>query len=141
MVEGMKCFKCGCEGVSKNGQIWKKQRYKCKQCYYQFTRETPRGYETPTKVLALVLYLSGLSMNMTGKIVGVTAQSVMRWIKEFGKKTLAELEFPTQIKEVELDEMHHFLLKKSIPSGSGKYWIITLVDCADGNAVIVVPKP
>jgi transposase-like protein len=141
MAEAMKCLKCSCEGAVRNGVIWGKQRYKCKQCYYQFTRSTRRGQSEQSKTLALILYLSGLSMNMTGKIVGVTAQSVMRWIKEFGEKALKELPIPSGIKAVEMDEMHHFLLKKQKKSGSGKCWIIELSDSVVGDVVIVVRKP
>ncbi len=136
-----KCLKCACEAVIKSGKIWGKQRFKCKSCGYQFTRETKRGCGDKTKTLALILYLSGLSMNMTGKIVGVTAQSVMRWIKSFGKRAIEELEIPANVREVEIDEMHHYLQKKQQKSGSGKCWIIELEGCAAGSVVIAVPKP
>ena len=42
---------------------------------------TPRGKPEKDKILALILFLSGLSMSATAKIVGVTTQSVMRWIR------------------------------------------------------------
>ena len=135
------CLRCGCEGRVKNGQIWGKQRYKCKACGYQFTRTTARGHSNSTKTLALILYLSGLSMNMTGKIIGVTAQSIMRWLKVFGQKALEELTLASEVNEVEIDEMHHFLLKKTSGYGSGKCWIIRLAHCVDGAAVVVIPSP
>ena len=80
------CLKCSGQGIVKSGHIWDKPRYRCKHCGCQFTREEPKGHSERTKTLAIVLYLSGLSMNMIGKIIGVTAQSVMRWIKIYGKK-------------------------------------------------------
>ena len=79
----MHCWKCGSEAFVKNGFMAGSQRYKCKKCGFQFTRDTPHGKPMKDKILALVLYLSGLSMNVIGKILGVTAQSVMRWIKMF----------------------------------------------------------
>jgi transposase len=117
------------------------QRYKCKQCSYQFTQEAPRGKPFKDKILALTLYLSGLSMNMTGKIVGVSAQTIMRWIKVFYVK-YAETPLPEgTVQEVEIDEMHHYLGKKNSFSGSGKLLIITPSGLLDGNVAIVVRKP
>ena len=37
-------------------------------------KTTPRGKPEKGKILALILYLSGISMSDIGKIVGVTAQ-------------------------------------------------------------------
>ncbi len=92
------------------------------------------------KILALVLYLSGLSMTMIGKIIGVSTQSVMRWIKMFYDK-FAENESQANIEEIEVDEMVSYINKKKITSGSGKLLIITLENLSAGNVVIVVPKP
>jgi hypothetical protein len=117
------------------------QRYKCKACSYQFTQEVPRGKPIRDKILALTLYLSGLSMNMTGQIVGVSAQSVMRWIRLFYNKYA---EIPSScgtVQEVEVDEMHHFLCKKNTQFGSGKFLIIQPGGLLDGNVAIVVRKP
>ena len=137
----MKCLKCSSEAIIKNGFMKGLQRYKCKNCSYQFTQETPRGKPLKDKVLALTLYLSGLSMNMTGQIVGVSAQSVMRWIKMFYDK-YAEMPLPEgSIQEVEIDEMHHYLSKKNTFSGSGKLLIIRPGGSLAGDVAIVVRKP
>ena len=136
----MLCLKCGSEAIVKNGHMKGLQRYKCKHCAYQFTQETPRGKPLKDKILALTLYLSGLSMNMAGQIVGVSAQSVMRWIKIFYAK-YAELPQPAgDVQEVEIDEMHHYLGKKNMFSGSGKLLFITPSGLLDGNVVIVVRR-
>ena len=63
----LKCLKCGSEGAYKYGHMKGYQRYRCKNCGYQFTKTTPRGRPEKDKILALILYLSGLSMNATGK--------------------------------------------------------------------------
>lgn len=58
----MHCPKCA-SGVSvKCGFIKGVQRYKCKDCGCQYTRSPPHGKPMQTKILALVLYLSGLSI-------------------------------------------------------------------------------
>lgn len=137
----MHCRKCGSEAFVKNGFMAGAQRYKCKLCGFQFTRETPHGKPMKDKILALILYLSGLSMNMIGKIVGVSTQSVMRWINIFYEKFADNDESQSNIEEIEVDEMVSYITKKKITSGSGKLLIITHENLSVGNVVIVVPKP
>ncbi len=137
----MKCRKCGSEAFVKNGFMAGAQRYKCKYCGFQFTRETPHGKPMKDKILALVLYLSGLSMNMIGKIIGVSSQSVMRWIRMFHGKYITDNSSLSTIEEIEVDEMFSYINKKKIQSGSGKLLIITLENSLGGDVVIVVPKP
>lgn len=57
------------------------------------------------KVFTLILCLSGLSMKMIGKITGVRGQNVMRWIRMFHKKFIAEDTSVFRVEEIELDEM------------------------------------
>ena len=119
----MRCLKCSSEAIVKNGHMKGLQRYKCKQCAYQFTQETPRGKPMKDKILAIILYLSGLSMNMIAQIVGVSTQSVMRWIKLFYAK-YAEIPTPDgNIQEIEIDEMHHYIGKKK-----HLLWIWKIID-------------
>ena len=40
-----------------------KQRYRCKACGLNFTDTPPRGMPLAMKVTAVLLYVSGLSMN------------------------------------------------------------------------------
>ena len=108
----MHCRKCGSEAFTKNGVIAGTQRYKCKRCGFQFTRETPHEKPMKDKVLALVLYLSGLSMNMIGKIVGVRTKNVMRWINMFYEKFSANNEPQSNVEEIEVDEMVSYITKK-----------------------------
>ena len=137
----MYCRKCGSEAFVKNGFMAGAQRYKCKKCGFQFTRETPHGRPMKDKILALVLYLSGLSMNAIGNIIGVSTQSIMRWIRMFYDKFIPQNEIETKFDEIEIDEMYSYINKKKIQSGSGRLLIITLEGFSAGDVVIVVPKP
>ena len=137
----MKCWKCGSEAIVKNGFMAGSQRYKCKNCSFQFTKETPHGKPMKDKVLALILYLSGLSMNMTAKIIGVSVQTIMRWIRLFYHKFAETMQYDSTIEEIEVDEMVSYIGKKKTKFGSGKLLIITLESSSGGNVVIVVPKP
>ena len=137
----MHCRKCGLEAFVKNGFMGGAQRYKRKRCGFQFTRKTPHGKPMKNKILALVLYLSGLSMSAIGKIINVSSQSVMRWIRMFYDKFISENDITSEIEEIEIDEMHSYINEKNIQSGSGKLLIIPLKDCSVGTVVIAVPKP
>ena len=122
----MNCLKCGVENeFVKNGFVSAKQRYKCKACGYQITRFTPRGKSQKEKHLALVLYLSGLSMNMIGKIIGVSCQTIMVWMKKFGESVIPHFHQQSRdiiefAKELQVDEMFHFVKKKLQFCGFGK---------------------
>lgn len=134
------CLKCGSKEAIKSGHARGQQRYKCKACGYQYTRTTERGRPFKDKVLAVVLFLSGLSMNATATIVGVSAKTVYMWIKEFYHK-YAEMPEPTDgVKEMELDEMHHYLSKKNRNCGYGKLYVMNLADFSDGSVDIVIQK-
>lgn len=63
--------------VVKNGKVNEKQRFKCKKCSFQFTRLTPRGRPAKDKVLAVTLYISGLSMNAIAKLLEVSTPTVL----------------------------------------------------------------
>ena len=94
------------------------QRYRCKACGLNFTDTPPRGMPLRVKVTAVLLYLSGLSMNRTAKLLGVSTPSVMAWIERFAKAYAQRPEPEGRAVVVELDEMWHFLKK----NGS-KLWV------------------
>src|SRR5438105_10192296 len=82
---GLRCKGCGDEEHVKNGFMRGKQRYRCKACGLSFTDTPPRGMPLRVKVEALLLYLSGLSMSRTAKLLGVSTPSVMAWIEQFAE--------------------------------------------------------
>nr|ADI87783.1 transposase [uncultured Nitrospirae bacterium MY4-5C] len=119
----------------------RQQRYKCKECGCNFTKSKKKGYSMRTKIIALVLYLSGVSMTMTGKIIGVSCQTIMRWIRELADRC-GELPKPSgKTVELELDEICHFLLKKSKKSGYGRLYVAEVENLLDGILGIVVKVP
>ena len=134
------CKKCGSTAAHKSGHVNGVQRYKCKNCGHQYTKTTPQGKPKKDKILALILYLSGLSMNATAKIVGVTAQSVMRWIRQAAKEYTLDSPDISQVQEVEMDEMYHYLEKKVKKYGCGKLLIIETKTSSGGVLDIVIPK-
>ena len=54
-------------------------------CGLNFTDTPPRGVPPQVKATAILLYVSGLSMNRTGKLLGVSAPTIQAWIEQFAK--------------------------------------------------------
>ena len=121
---GLRCKRCGSEEHVKNGFMKGLQRYRCKACGLNFTYTPPRGMPLRVKATAVLLYLSGLSMNRTAKLLGVSTPSVMTWIEQFAKAYAQKPEPEGRAVVVELDEMWHFLKKRPTNSGSGRLGIV-----------------
>jgi transposase-like protein len=99
------------------------QRYRCKGCGLNFTDTPPRGMPLRVKATAVLLYLSGLSMNRTAKLLGVSTPSVMAWIEQFAEAYAQKPEPEGRALVVELGEMWGTTSKKSLQAlgleGSG----------------------
>jgi len=52
------CPKCGSVKTVKNGCHLGRQRHRCKDCGFQFTRATPKGHPASEKVTAYFFVLS-----------------------------------------------------------------------------------
>ena len=113
----MKCLKCNSHELCKNGVNTGIQRYKCKNCGYNFTTGRP-SKPLHLKRLALQLYLEGLGFRSIGKVLKVSHVSVHNWIRNFGQK-IKELRKNNEISIVKIDEMHTFIGSKKTAVGSG----------------------
>jgi transposase len=138
---GLLCKRCSSGEHVRNGLMRGKQRYRCKVCGLNFTDTPPRGMPLRIKVTAVLLYLSGLSMNRTAKLLGVSTPSVMTWIEQFAKAYAHKPEPEGRAVVVELDEMWHFLKKRPTSSGSGRLGIVLQGEWLTGNAAVVTPLP
>ena len=112
MVE---CKNCKSENTTKNGKARKKQRYKCKECGYNFV--VGHAYHTlerqSLKALVALLYTLGKgSHRMLGKIFGVSNGTIRNWITE-AAESLPEIKVSEEITELEFDEMWHYIGKKT----------------------------
>ena len=104
---GLRCKRCGAEEHVKNGLMRGKQRYRCKGGGLNFTDTPPRGMPLRVKVLAVLLYVSGLSITRTAKLLGVSTPSAMTWIEQFARDHAQKPEPEGRALVVELDEMWH----------------------------------
>ncbi|MBD0403906.1 helix-turn-helix domain-containing protein [Flammeovirga sp. EKP202] len=83
-ISELSCPKCESNSFIKSGFVKGKQRYKCKNCNYNFSvakkgREVDRKYV----IKALQLYLEGVSYREIERILGVSHVSVMNWVKKY----------------------------------------------------------
>ena len=137
---GLRCKRCGSEEHVKNGQMRNKQRYLCKGCGLNFTDTPPRGKPLALKVAAVLLYVSGLSMNRTAKLLGVSTPTVQAWLEQFAAAYAQKPEPEGRAVVVELDEMWHFLKKRPTSSGCGRLGIV-LRDGSSTGSWAVVTRP
>ncbi len=134
------CKHCACDSSVKHGQARGKQRYLCRGCGRHFVEGDKRTKPSlvAKKAMAITLYsLAKASFGMLGKIFGVSRSLAYRWIREEAE-ALPDLEVPGDIKEMEFDEMWHFLQKKHKNSGSSKRWIVVQGEPWPGLQAVVM---
>ncbi len=79
-----KCPKCRHDRVVKNGHVRGNQRWKCKNCTYEFTRLTLRGVPPNIKLLAIMLYLaSKSSYRAISELLNISSVSIHKWVQDF----------------------------------------------------------
>ncbi|EKE10532.1 MAG: hypothetical protein ACD_16C00013G0003 [uncultured bacterium] len=136
------CKRCQSERIVKNGIVRGKARYKCKACGYNFIEGDKRIKENLVvkKALATILYSLGKgSFGMLGKIFGVNRSLTYRWIREEADK-LPEPLVSGEIREMEFDEMWHFIGSKKTKNGSSKPWIVAHGELWPGLSAVVILK-
>ena len=134
---GLCCKRCGSTEQVKNGLMRGKQRYLCKTCGLAFTDTPARGKPLALKAAAVLLYVSGLSMNRTAKLVGVSTPTIQAWLEQFAAAYAQKPEPQGRAVVIELDEMWHYLKKSPSRSGSGKLGIVLQASWWTGSAAVV----
>ena len=137
------CKNCRSEKTVKSGKVRGKQRYKCKECGYHFVEGDGRTNEkiAAKKAMCVLLYsLSKASFNGLARIFDSWPSLVYRWIVEAGAK-LPDEEISGDIREMEFDEMWHFVGSKKEKYGSSKRLIVADGELLPGFSVVVILKP
>ena len=136
------CYKrCGSAKQVKNGLMRGKQRYLCKDCGLNFTNTPARGKPLALKAAAVLLYVSGLSMNRTAKLLGVSTPTIQAWLEQFAAAYAQKPEPEGRAVVIELDEMWHCLKKSPSRSGFGKLGIVLQASWWTGSAAVVTRPP
>ena len=128
----MNCPRCRNERKVKNGFVKDIQRYKCKECGYNFTVEKRSNeYSPSTKKIALQLYLEGLGFRSIGRLLKVSNVSVLNWIRVFGNEVKSLKSESCNIEIVEVDEMHSYISQKKTTVGFG----LLLIDLTKNSSI------
>ncbi len=139
----IKCKKCSSESLVKNGIVRGNQRYKCKECGYNFIdrdARTRKDFEVK-RALAILLYSAGrCSFRMIAKFLKCSHGTVYYWLKNLGV-SLPEPEIPENTQDVEFDEMWHFLKKSLKNYGLSKEFVVFQVKHLGGLRGVVILKP
>lgn len=93
-----------------------KRRCRGEVCGLDFTDTPPPGKPLAMEVTAVLLYVSGLSMNRTGKLLGVSTPTIQAWIEQFAELYEQKSAPAARAVAVELDELWHDLKKGVEPA-------------------------
>ncbi|CAO4149018.1 IS1/IS1595 family N-terminal zinc-binding domain-containing protein [Methylorubrum extorquens] len=138
---GLRCKRCGSEEQVKNGLMRSQQRYRCKVCGLNFTDTPARGKPLALKATAVLLYVSGLSVNRTAKLLGVSTPTIQAWLEQFATAYAQKPEPEGRAVVTELDEMWHYLKKSPSRSGSEGLGIVLQGSWWIGSAAVVIRPP
>jgi transposase-like protein len=141
-MNAVSCKKCGSTNAVKNGKVRNQQRYKCKDCGLNYIcRDSRRKVKPEAKALAVLLYGSGkASYGMIARLLNVSRTAVLQWIRSIGKQ-MPLPEIDSELEEVQIDEMWHYINKKKKKYGFGEPWIVLETEPSDGLSAIVMLKP
>ena len=105
-----KCPNCTSSKYVKSGILNNRQRYKCKECGYNFT-----VFKDGKKISdyyvnkALQLYLEGLTYREIERILGVSHVSVLNWVKKYKVKRPEQTNYHPSYKILSAAELaNHF---------------------------------
>jgi transposase-like protein len=112
----IKCPRCRASKIVKNGKINGQQRYLCKECNYHFTvNKLGKRVDNNYIVKALQLYLEGLGISEIEKYVGVSRNTIRKWIKRFENLIVEVRKNQCKINVVNLQDLIVFLKEKNEP--------------------------
>jgi transposase len=137
------CKNCGVCRCVKNGIVRGKQRYKCKGCGYNFVLGDGRAdpHAAVKRAFAVILYSVGKgSYGFIAKLFGVTPAAVLKWIRQEAA-ALQVPEISGSVREMEFDEMWHFIGSKKTRNGSSKPWIVLQGEPSPGLSAVVMLQP
>ena len=135
----MQCPKCGSTERHKAGFIKGKQRWQCKNCPCKYTRSTPKGLGKQVWALAFELYMSGVSLQRIGKLLGVSTVAVLKQMRK-QETSQARLQ-PQKATVVELDELCTFLTQKNVKFGCGWLFVEKHEGSLTGKWVVAGLRP
>jgi transposase-like protein len=137
----IQCNSCSSTELVKNGRSRHgHQRYRCKSCGVTFGDVDRRLVSQELKENALQHYAEGVGLRATERLVGVSHNSVMNWVRqEVAGKALAKVD-ASEISYVEADELWSYVGEKKEQFGSGGLLIALPKEYSAGSWAIVIPQ-
>lgn len=115
-----KCPKCGSTEAVRNGIINKRQRFRCRQCQYNYTVDKAgKSISSYYVVKALQLYIEGVSYREIERLLGVSHVSVMNWVKKYQIKVPDNQSYHPTYKVFNHSELTAFMSNPENVSGAG----------------------
>jgi len=136
------CKNCQSKSTTKNGRVRGKQRFRCKSCGYAFVQGDGRTRRRTDALRATAILFYGTaraSYRSIAKILGVTHRTVQVWVEREAEK-MPDLQVPAQVREMEFDEMWHFVGSKKTKYGSSRPWNVLHGELSPGLLAIVILK-
>ena len=132
----IKCKECGGGKYVKNGFVEKIQRYKCKECGYNFIEGDKRiKYSSRDRLKVIKLYLENCGIRTIERVTGIRNSQISKWIESAAaciKRELKESQSKVQniqdIEVMELDELCTFIKKDQRTEESMSSYGLLLID-------------
>ena len=121
------CKNCKSTETVKNGLVRQKQRYKCKSCGHNFVCGDERRKKSTElkRITSVLLYsLEKASFRFLANLFDVSPTTTYNWVRQTAE-SFDEPVIDENIKEIEIDEMWHFLQSKKTKNGLSRPWILT----------------
>ena len=137
----MICPKCQSAQIVKNGTSRHgHQRYRCKSCSHTFGELDRRKVADDLKENALRHYAEGVGLRATERLVGVSHNSVINWVRqEIAGKALAKID-ASELSFVQADELWSYIGEKKALFGSGGLLIPLPKEFSAGSWAIATPQ-
>ena len=96
------------QGKTKAGS----QKYLCRDCKRVYTPKR-KEYSEEIKKQAIKLYLEGNSGLAVSRILGISKNMWLYWVKKYAKKIRPKKVFNERVEVIEMDELYSFVEKKT----------------------------
>ena len=137
----IQCKNCQSNDFVRNGKAREQQRYRCKQCGLNFIDGDKRRLNESRQLMrctsVLFYSLGKVSFRFLAKVFDVSPTTVYQWIRSQAEE-LSKPVASGSIREIEIDEMWHFLQSKKTKNGFSKPWIVTHGELTPGLSVVVM---
>lgn len=114
------CPSCSSENQIKSGVVNGRQRYKCKDCNYNFTVDK-MGKKIDDYYVnkALQLYLEGLTYREIERILGISHVSILNWVKKYNIKRPSNTKYHPTYKILNATELGEYFSNSQNIKGAG----------------------